>query len=215
METIQAGRTAIGLFLPTSYETQERRHFPLLLSLGAFGAERNISKLHEEGVLPEMIVAEIFCDDALLDLVEITSELACKLRLLDLPAARWLAGAGHHGLLALETLLNHPDLFGAAACLSTSFEGIEGAPPLHSRALRALEDRAALPANVRLYSDYGTLGLDECYEPYHRDLGGILRAKGWSGGREFTIERSVGGTHTPDSWRDRLDPALRWLARPH
>jgi hypothetical protein len=65
---------------------------------------------------------------------------------------------------------------------------------------------------VKLFLDYGTTGLDECYEPYHRDAGAILRAKGWKDDREFRIARTARGSHDPASWRNRLDPALRWLA---
>ena len=69
-----------------------------------------------------------------------------------------------------------------------------------------------LPAGVKLFLDYGTLGIDECYEPYHRDAGAILRAKGWKDDREFRITRTVGGSHDPASWQNRLGPALNWLA---
>jgi len=78
--------------------------------------------------------------------------------------------------------------------------------------LRELEDRSSLPGSTRLYFDYGTVGLDECYEPYHRDLGAIFRSKGWEDDREFRIASITGGTHDPTSWRHRLGPALQWLA---
>jgi hypothetical protein len=77
--------------------------------------------------------------------------------------------------------------------------------------LRELEGRHSLPEGIRIHFDHGTVGLDECYEPYHRDLGAILRAKGWKDDREFRVTRAQGDSHDPASWRKRLGPALRWL----
>ena len=170
-----------------------------------------LARLNTEGVLPEMIVAQITPTEGGID--EIVDDLQARLRLLDAPAARWILGTGHQAVIALHAVLNFPTLWGKAACLSTSFEGIEGAPPMHSHILRDLEERVVLPTQSRLYFDYGTLGLDECYEPYHRDLGAILRSKGWQVGREFQITRSAGGAHDVASWNARLAPALRWLAQ--
>jgi hypothetical protein len=79
--------------------------------------------------------------------------------------------------------------------------------------LLELESRTKLPTGVRCYFDYGSVGLDECYEPYHRDLGSILRERGWKEGVEFQISRVAGGAHEIASWHQRIGPALRWLAK--
>ncbi|MDX2079276.1 MAG: hypothetical protein SFU53_00685 [Terrimicrobiaceae bacterium] len=63
-----------------------------------------------------------------------------------------------------------------------------------------------------MYFDYGSVGLDECFEPYHRDLGSLLREKGWCDGLEFKIRRAVDGRHDELSWRGRIGDALRFLA---
>lgn len=202
---------------PESYRSMTARRFPLLLVLEEEGEEsldagHQVARLHAEGILPEMIVASVGGDCSNSDPASVLRELEGRYRLLESPRARWICGTGHSAILALRTALAHPDLFGAAACLSSSFEGVEGAPPLHSPMLRELEDLGSLPENSRLYFDYGTVGLDECYEPYHRDLGAILRSKGWEDEWEFRIARIAGGTHDLNSWRDRLGPALQWLA---
>ena len=184
----------------------------MLLSLGELAASECITSLHEDGILPEIILVNVPVSTDKIPLLELSAELAMKFRLLESPAAHWIAGTGHQAVSAMLAVLDHPTFWGKAACLSTSFEGIEGAPPLHSHILRSLEERAVLPAESRLYFDYGTVGLDECYEPYHRDLGAILRGKGWRDGLEFKIVRSTGGSHEFASWNTRLAPALRWLA---
>jgi len=212
IETIMVAGKEISVFLPTSYSQTPGRKFPILLMLTpGLKAQEVIGKLHVEGVLPEMIVAEVPTVPA--DSIAIMAGLADRFRLLDYPSDRWIGGTGHAAVDAVRTLLDHPDLFGAACCLSTSFEGVEGAPPPHSPMLLHLEERESLPAGNRIYFDYGTIGLDDCYEPYHRDLGAILRCRGWKDGDDFQIHRHTGGYQDITSWQQRIGPALRWLAR--
>ena len=217
IETSDEGGLPLRVSTPENYRSMATRRFPLLLVLGegvkeSLDAGQHVARLHREGILPEMIVASVGGDPSSIDPASVVRKLAAEFRLLDSSRARWICGAGHRAIIALCATLDHPDLFGAAACLSSSFEGAEGAPPLHSRMLRELEDRASLPEKARVYFDYGTVGLDECYEPYHRELGAILRTKGWEDDREFRIARIEGGTHDLSSWRDRIGPALKWLA---
>jgi len=210
-----AGFSDVSVRLPESYAPESSRRYPLLLELGDLDAKKWTDSLHGEGVLPEMIVATVPIRterSAEISPAALLAHLATAYRLLEAPETRWICGAGHVGITALRAVLDHPYLFGRGACLSGSFEGVEGAPPLHSIILRDLEDRSSLAKGCRLYCDYGTLGLDECYEPYHRDLGAIFRGKGWRDGGEFTIQRVQGGSHDVASWQTRLGVALRWLA---
>lgn len=194
-------------------ETAYTRRHPLLLVLDAhLRPEAWTGKLHAEGVLPPVITATVTDTPDVPDPAALVAAIAKDLPLLEAASARWLIGTSHRGIKAFASLLDHPEIFGAAACLSASFEGPEGAPPPHSPMLRELEEWPTLPAGVRLYADYGTIGLDECYEPYHRDLGSILRAKGWRDGEQFAVRKIPGGSHDPASWQDRLGEALRWLA---
>lgn len=197
--------------LPEDYGKGARRH-ALLLSLDpGLPAAEITNRLREEGILPPMIVAAR-AEGSKADAAELVAHLASTHRVLEPPQARWICGTGHSAAEALRLVLNRPDLAGRAACLSTSFEGTEGAPPPHSRLLRELEERGDLPDGVKVILDYGTKGIDECYEPYHRDAGAFLRAKGWRDGGEFEIRRVSGGSHDAASWAARLAPALRWLA---
>ena len=217
-EIIRAGESAVRVALPTGYGMESSRRYALLLVLTHdLDVTESMGKLHSQGVLPEMITATVLGEgislgSSLPDPASLVPILAEGFRLLDVHAARWLVGTGHADVTALNAILDHPGIFGKGVCLSTSFEGIEGAPPLHSSVLQSLEERSIFPRDARLYFDYGTVGLDECYEPYHRDLSAILRGKGWQDGREFRITRSPGGSHNPASWNTRLGPALRWLA---
>jgi len=201
----------LAISLPEGYGSGTSRHALLLTLDPGLPAAEIAARLKEEGILPPMIVAAR-AEGSKAGAAELIGHLVSSYRILEAPEARWICGTGHSAAEALRLVLNRPDLARRAACLSTSFEGTEGAPPLHSRLLRELEDRTALPAGVKLFLDYGTLGLDECYEPYHRDAGAILRAKGWKQEAQFEIQRVPGGAHTPHSWSERLEPVLRWLA---
>jgi hypothetical protein len=213
-ETITVEGKEISVFLPAFYSQTPTRKFPILLMLTpGLKAQEAIAELHVEGVLPEMIVAEVLESEVPTDSIAIIAGLAERFRLLDSSSARWIGGTGHAAVDAFRALLDHPEIFSAACCLSTSFEGVEGAPPPHSPMLLHLEERKSLPAGSRIYFDYGTIGLDECYEPYHRDLGAILRCRGWKDGEDFQIHRHTGGSQDITSWQQRIGPALHWLAR--
>jgi hypothetical protein len=201
----------LTISLPEGYEIGTSRHALLLTLDPGLPAAEIARRLREEGILPTMIVAAR-AEGSNADAAELVAHLVSNYRILESPEARWVCGTGHSAAEALRLVLSRPDLAGRAACLSTSFEGAEGAPPQHSRLLRELEERADLPAGVRLFLDYGTIGLDECYEPYHRDAGAIFRARSWKDDREFRITRTMGGSHDHASWQIRLGPALRWLA---
>jgi enterochelin esterase-like enzyme len=143
---------------------------------------------------------------------ELVGHMDAHYRTIARPEARLLGGVSLGGLNSFFTTFQHPGIFGKVVGLSTAFEDVSGAPPPHSGQLLALVREPALPSGVRMYLDYGTVGLDECYEPYHRDLGCLFREKGWRDGEQFRIQRVEGGTHDEISWRTRLGDALRFLA---
>jgi hypothetical protein len=201
----------LTISLPEGYESGTSRHAFLLTLDPGLPAAEIAGRLKHEGILPPMIVAAR-AEGSTADAVELISQLASMYRVLEAPEAHWVCGTGHSAAEALRLVLNRPDLAGCAACLSTSFEGAEGAPPMHSRLLRELEERTDLPAGVKIFLHYGTTGIDECYEPYHRDAGAIFRTKGWRDYREFRITRTMGASHDPASWQNHLGPALSWLA---
>ena len=127
--------------------------------------------------------------------------------------ARTLGGFSLGALNCFFTALRHSGVFSKYVLLSTAFEDISGAPPAHSVQVRALTDEPALPLGAKMYLDYGSIALDECYEPYYRDVGSLFREKGWKDGEQFLIRRIEGGTHDEISWRQRLGDGLRFVSR--
>lgn len=199
-------------------------------------ADEWVNLLSRQGVLPESIVVGV-ChpegfsqEDATLrdfDLspelggaayaqfiaTELISHVDAHYRTLPRPDARVLGGVSLGALNSFYTALRHPGVFGNFICLSTAFEDVSEAPPAQAGQLQALALEPALPAGVRMYFDYGSEGLDMCYEVYHSELGLLLREKGWRHGEEFQINKVENGAHTELSWRWRLGDALRFIAR--
>lgn len=143
---------------------------------------------------------------------DLVAHMDAHYRTLASPDARVLGGTSLGALNSFYTALRHPGVFGNFLCLSTSFEDISQALPSDAAQLHALAVEPALPDGARMYFDYGTQGLDECYEPYHAELGSLLRQKGWVDGAQFVIRKVEGGTHDELSWRNRLGDALRFVA---
>lgn len=222
---ILKGKRTVRVRLPHGYDGTRR--FPLIVLQEDWEIGAILSDLTREGVMPEAIVAGVEHPDRKSDLSpelnggayarflarELVPALDARFRTLADPAARVLVGAALGALGGFYLAMTEPGVFGKFACLSTSFEDVSERPPAQSGQLLALEARPALPGGIRMYFDHGTKGLDECYEPYHTELGTLLRERDWREGREFKIARVEGGSHDADSWRARLGDALRFLAQ--
>jgi len=201
-----------------------------------WAADEWVSLLAGEGVMPEAIVVGVCHPEGFSEqnitlrdndlspelggaayaqflVTDLIAHMDTRYRTLARPESRLLAGASLGGLISFYTAIHYPGVFGKVACLSTSFEDVSQKLPRDAAELHALEALTALPDQVKIFFDYGTAGLDECYEPYHAELGSLLREKGWYDGRQFQIARVEGGSHSEISWRARFGAALRFLAQ--
>lgn len=126
-----------------------------------------------------------------------------------------LMGSSMGGLISLYALSRHPEVFGAAACLSTHWPGggdLED--PSLADALFA-EFSAILPptGRHRLYFDYGDATLDAAYPPLQARIDGLLRDKGYDEGN-WSTRFFPGAEHSEQAWAERLDQPLRFLLPP-
>jgi enterochelin esterase-like enzyme len=198
-----------------------------------WAADEWVTALNSQGAMPEAIVVAVCHPEGYTEenithrdfdlspelgggayaeflIQELIPHLDTHYRTLGRPAARMLGGASLGGLMACYVAIHHPGIFGKFACLSTSFEDVSQSLPRNSGQLLALEALPSLPADTKMFFDYGETGLDECYEVYHTELLALLRSR--LPHEHFTVRQIHGGTHSELSWRLRLGEALRFLA---
>lgn len=114
-------------------------------------------------------------------------------------------GSSMGGLISLYALIEYPDVFGGAGCLSTHW-------PIGEEVLvDALG--AALPSagRHRLYFDFGTETLDANYEPWQQRMDEWLRTASYREGWDWSTRKFEGAEHSERAWRERVPIPLAFL----
>ena len=132
-----------------------------------------------------------------------------------------IIGASMGGLAALNALIEHPDLFGFAGCISTHWVGIK---PLEyillplTRQIKGDDDTANaiisyIENNItniddkKIYFDHGTLGLDSLYSSPQRRVNKILDSKS----KDYKYLVFDGYDHYAPEFGSRFDSVLEYL----
>jgi enterochelin esterase-like enzyme len=134
-----------------------------------------------------------------------------------------ISGSSMGGLISLYAVMKHPEVFSAAACLSTHWplriERLD-APALDAFRTTLVETwtrvvRDGLPAghDHRLYFDRGDETLDQFYAFFQDRIDATIRGAGWGPDR-FTSLVFPGAEHNERSWNQRLDVPLTFLLSP-
>ncbi|GAB5521563.1 MAG: alpha/beta hydrolase-fold protein [Rhodothermales bacterium] len=121
---------------------------------------------------------------------------------------RMLMGSSMGGLISLYGLSQYPELFGGAACLSTSLTILGEA--LHDY----IDDAPLYAERHRLYFDYGIEGETPAYEQAMRRLERQVKQRGYRVGRDLEVYEVPGAPHAESAWRARLDHPFRFLLQP-
>jgi pimeloyl-ACP methyl ester carboxylesterase len=134
-----------------------------------------------------------------------------------------IAGSSMGGLISLYAMMKHPEVFGAAGCLSTHWplrlERLEGDQLIAWRevVVQAWSDviRRGLPdpATHRLYMDRGDETLDQFYAFFQSRIDEVIRSEGWGPDRFRTLV-FPSAEHNEKSWNSRLDVPLTFLLPP-
>ncbi len=120
----------------------------------------------------------------------------------------YVMGSSMGGLISAYAVLEYPQVFGAAGCVSTHWPLDKGI------VVDYLEKKLPASGANRFYFDYGTEAIDALYEPYQQRVDGILRTRGYRPGIDFASHRYLGATHNEAAWRDRIEVPLSFLLRP-
>ena len=121
-------------------------------------------------------------------------------------------GSSMGGLISVYALLSYPQVFGAAAALSThwiaTYERNAEFPAAAMAWLRA--HLPVDPTRLRLYMDRGTTELDALYDDAQTAVDALMRKRGY--GPPGWVSRVFEGTgHNEVAWSSRLDIPLRFL----
>jgi enterochelin esterase-like enzyme len=137
------------------------------------------------------------------------------------PESTFIVGSSMGGLISLYALCEHPQVFGAAAGLSTHWVGRptawgfdrvrNAALPLAAMAYLSLKLPPA--GHHRIYTDRGDDRLDSLYAPAHLMVGEVLRDRGYTAADAMT-QVLPGTGHNEADWSARLDSVLLFLMGP-
>ncbi|WP_246327457.1 alpha/beta hydrolase [Candidatus Competibacter phosphatis] len=114
-------------------------------------------------------------------------------------------GSSMGGLISLYALIEYPDVFGGAGCLSTHW-------PIGEEVLvDALGTALPSAGRHRLYFDFGTETLDANYEPWQQRMDEWLRTASYREGRDWSTRKFEGAEHSERAWRERVPIPLAFL----
>ncbi|HEY8877289.1 MAG TPA: alpha/beta fold hydrolase [Roseateles sp.] len=132
-------------------------------------------------------------------------------------------GSSMGGLMSLYALTRYPEVFGAAACMSTHWpvstdrawaEAHGGAAnPLAAAFRRYLELHLPDPATHKIYFDHGTEGLDALYPPLQALVDQVMTERGYRQPVSWLSRSFPGADHDETSWHRRLDAPLAFVLR--
>jgi enterochelin esterase-like enzyme len=126
----------------------------------------------------------------------------------------FIAGSSMGGLISMYAICEYPDIFGGAACLSTHWLGTipNENNPVPGAFLKYLRDHLPLPANHKLYFDYGSETVDAFYKPFQLQADEIIKAKGYTSKNWITLE-FPGESHSEKAWNNRFNIPAGFLLR--
>jgi predicted alpha/beta superfamily hydrolase len=117
----------------------------------------------------------------------------------------FVMGSSMGGLVSLYALVEYPEVFSRAGCLSTHW-------PIGEQALiDYFGAKLPAPGQHRIYFDYGTATLDASYEPFQLLMDMQMRAAGYVAEKDWITRTFVGATHSEVDWRKRVHIPLGFL----
>ncbi|MBO6792505.1 MAG: alpha/beta hydrolase [Balneolaceae bacterium] len=118
-----------------------------------------------------------------------------------------IMGSSMGGLISLYAIMEYPEVFGSAGCLSTHWT----VPEIGSVFVEYLDGNLPDPATHKIYFDYGTLGLDAYYEPFQQQVDSIMIKAGYEPGKNWVTKKFEGHDHKEQYWAMRISQPLTFL----
>lgn len=116
------------------------------------------------------------------------------------PQDAMLMGSSMGGLISAYALVKYPQVFGAAACLSSAW-------PIGDGFTETWFEQHLPAASARLYFDYGTNSNDGSIEPFQKKLDAAAGPRGGN----WVSRAFPGDPHSETAWARRVDIPLTFL----
>jgi enterochelin esterase-like enzyme len=131
-------------------------------------------------------------------------------------------GSSMGALISLYGLARHPQVFGAAGCLSTHWPltvspallrppGNPLLVPIAASFRAWLADALPVAGRHRLYFDHGDRNLDALYAPFQQAVDQLALARRYRRGVDLLSLAFPGADHNEAAWRARLAQPLQFL----
>ncbi|SCY11984.1 Putative esterase [Nonlabens sp. Hel1_33_55] len=120
----------------------------------------------------------------------------------------FVMGASMGGLISMYALMEYPEIFGGAGCLSTHFP----IPVLGEAMMQDIPNRIPDPKTHKFYFDYGTLTLDAAYEPHQNRVDQMFKEAGYNQSNYRSI-KFEGHEHSEKFWNQRVATPLVFLLK--
>ncbi|MEK8180169.1 alpha/beta hydrolase-fold protein [Flavobacterium buctense] len=126
----------------------------------------------------------------------------------------FIAGSSMGGLVSMYAICEYPEVFGAAACISTHWPGIFAVEnnPIPEAFYTYLRKKLPNPKTNRIYFDYGDQTLDALYPPLQEKVDAVMIEKGFTSDHWIT-KFFPGKNHSEEAWAERLAIPLEFLLR--
>lgn len=126
----------------------------------------------------------------------------------------FVAGSSMGGLISLYAICEYPEVFGAAACISTHWPGIFAVEnnPIPEAFYAYMRKKLPNPKTNRIYFDYGDQTLDALYPPLQKNADAVMVEKGFTS-ENWTTQFFPGKNHSEEAWAERLSVPMEFLLK--
>ena len=124
-----------------------------------------------------------------------------------------MMGSSMGALISLYGVMEYPDVFAAAACVSTHWPSsmMVDNPAGNEPVLEYLRSAMPPPGDHRIYFDFGTEELDSNYEPHQQAIDNVMLELGYEHGPLWQTHKFEGAGHNEGAWNKRAHVPLTFL----
>ena len=118
-----------------------------------------------------------------------------------------IMGSSMGGLISLYAIMEYPEVFGSAGCVSTHWI----VPEIGVEFINHVAENLPDPSTHKIYFDFGTLGLDANYEPEQTKVDRMMEAVGYTQGENWVTKKFDGHDHKEQFWAMRIKEPLTFI----